>query len=290
MIWASGILLGLTGLFLLVASLRPKRSDPAGNGLEIAYLAFGWLIWGVLAGLTALGVAWGSRWLQGAPLLLVIVPAAFALKRLLAAVFFRLGSKMPTPALRRLERAAHVGRSGDAKEILATGVDVRDPAIGRSLLKTALRGRYGRDVIEVLLDAGADPKDPEILGMALHSRFTDVLTFVEHGADPNTVVGGEPLILAALHSGRIHEVEQLAKRGATPNVKDQDGWPLLLLHASGRVGTGPGNWYYVRTLIDLGADPDVPGPDGTTVAKVLAAYPYSIHPDHEPALRARLKP
>lgn len=289
MMWVSGGLLGLTGLFLLVAWLRRGGSDPAGNAMEAAYLVFAGLIWGVLAGLAGLGVWLDSRVLQATPLLIVAVPALFALKKLLEALSFGLGSKMPTPALRRLERAAHLGRSGDAKSILASGVDVRDPAIGRSLLRTALKGRYGRDVIEVLLDAGADPKDPGILAMALDSRFTDVMTFVRRGADPNSVVNGMPLILAALRAGDLHNVEQLAMAGADPDVKDADGWPLLLLHASGRVGGGPGNWYYVRKLIDLGADPDVPGPDGSTVAQIFAAVsPYAVHPDHEPALRARL--
>ena len=289
-LWISVALLAVTGLPLALSLLRGgKGGDAAGRGLERAFLAFAVLVWCVLAGTTALGFAFGSRWLLGAPLLLVIVPAAIAAKKGLGRLFFRLRSSMPTATLRRLERAAHDGHSARVEELIAAGADVKQTDVGRALLRAALTGRYARDVVEVLLEAGADPRDPELLALAMESRSTDVGPFVKHGANPDTVLpGGDSLAFAALKQGRLEVVEAVLRAGGNPNLKDREGRTLIWAHASGAIGFGPGNWSFVRKLLDLGADPEIPGPDGSRVRDCFAKTPYGIHPDHLEALRARL--
>lgn len=289
MLWASGAILAVTGLALALSYAKRGKSDAAGSALETAYLAFGTLAWLVLAGLTGLGVWLRIRWLAGLPLVLVVLPLVLLAGEALVRFVRLLTSRMPTPALRRLERAARAGQGGRAKQLLAAGADVRDPAIGRALLRSAMKGKYARDVVNALLEAGADPHDPENLALAMDSNATDVLAFVKAGASPDAVLpNGDSLAFAAMKSGRMWVVEGLLQAGANPNQKDRDGWPLILAHASGKVGFSPGNWIYVRKMLDAGADPDVPGPDGSRVRDYFAKERSGIHPDHLEALRRLL--
>ncbi|HEX7900288.1 MAG TPA: hypothetical protein VF950_21145 [Planctomycetota bacterium] len=288
MVWVSGTLLGLAALALAL-SARPNRGgDAAGRGMAQAYAVFGCLIWALFAGLFGLGV-WLKIWfLQALPAFIAALPLVFALLAGLEALRRRLGSKMPDAGLKQVEAAARAGHGTRVKELLAGGVKIPDAAVGRSLLRTALRGKYARDAVDALLEAGADPRDPELLALAMEGRSTSVVPFVKHGADPNTILpSGHSLAFAALDGGQLDIVEALVKAGADPNQKDREGWPLLLSHAAGRRGFSPGNWIYVRKLIDLGADPATPGPDGSTVRDHFAKA-TGIHPDHVDALRARL--
>ena len=287
MIWISGTLLAVGGLFLAISARGNRHGDAAGRGLASAYHFFAMCAWLILAGLFGLGV-WLRVWvLQAVPVFVAASPLLFVALRGLARlrpVF----SRMPTAGLRSVEAAARAGDGGRVKMLLGN-VRIPDVPTGRSLLRTALMGRYARDAVDALLEAGADPRDPELLALAMVSQHTSVLPFVEHGADPNTIFpSGHSLAFFALDLGQMHVVEQLVKAGADPNQKDRGGWPLLLAHAAGRRGFAPGNWIYVRKLIDLGADPDVPGPDGSTVRDHFAKA-TGIHPDHVDALRARLK-
>jgi ankyrin repeat protein len=287
MVWVSGTLLGLAGLALAL-SARPNRGgDAAGRGLATAYLAFATTAWLILAGLFGLGV-WLNVWfLKALPTLFAALPPCLALLAGLWALGRRWISRMPSTPLKAVDAAARAGQGARVK-LLLEGVPIPDLPTGRALLRAALKGKYARDAVDALLAAGADPRDPELLAMALESRHTDVLPFVKHGADPNTILpSGDSLAFAALVQGQMHIVEALVKAGADPNQKDRDGWPLLLAHAAGRRGFSPGNWIFVRKLIDLGADPKAPGPDGSTVAQHFAKA-VGVHPEHVDALRARL--
>lgn len=288
MIWVSGTILGLAAVALALAVRAGGKSDAAGNAMAAGYNACAALAWLLLAGLFGLGV-WLKVWLlQAIPTFVAVLPLLFGALAGLAALARRFGSKMPNPGLRMLEAAARAGNGTLAKRLLDDGLKIPDAAIGRSLLRTALKGHYARDVVDALLAAGADPKDPELLALAMESRATTVLPFIKAGADPNTVLpSGHSLAFRALDRGDMHIVEELVKAGANPNEKDREGWPLLLCHASGRRGFAPGNWIYVRKLIDLGADPSTPGPDGSTVAQHFAKA-VGVHEDHVDALRKRL--
>lgn len=250
--WLSGGLLAVLGIALAIAARGAGRgSDAAGRGLAQAYTAFAALLWLALAALFGIGVATGVRWLTAAPLLVVAVPAAAAVLRGLCRALFRARSRMPTRGLRALERAAADGHGARAKEIVASGVRIPDVETGRSLLRTALQGGYPRDVVDVLLEAGADPRSPDLLAPAMESRHTSGVPLVKHGASPDTVLtSGDTLVFAA---------------------------------------TDPGSMHVVEALLEAGADPSVPGPDGTTLRDVFARIgPCDLHPDHADALRARL--
>jgi ankyrin repeat protein len=224
------------------------------------------------------------------PLLPVAIPVVYLILRAIRRLAQGLVSTMPTPEVRRLERAVKDAHAGPARDLVTNGLRITDPAIGRSLLLSALRSRYARDVVLVLLDAGAVPGDPEILALALASTTTELQPFLDHGADPNTVhPSGDPILFAAIEGGWTHNAIALVRAGADLSRRDREGWTVLMAHGSGKRGFGPGNWSGVADLLDKGADPKAPAPDGTTLADLFAkAGPYEIHPDRLAAIRKAL--
>lgn len=121
----------------------------------------------------------------------------------------------------------------------------------------------------LLLDAGADAKDPAILALALESTSTELKPFLDRGADPN-----------AIHPSGA---------GTDLARKDRAGWTVLMAHATGNRGFGPGNGSGIADLLEAGADPAVPAPDGTTLADLFAkAGPYNFHEGRLPAIRKAL--
>jgi len=290
MTWAAGGLLGFYALLLGYLKTQTWRSDPAGNALASAYWAFALAAWIVLVALTALG--WWLHWsvLLLAPLLPVALPMVYVFGRTLLRAAAGLASKMPTPELRRAERAAKDGRGTILEEMVRGGFRITDREIGRSLLRSALKGRYARDAVPALLDAGADGNDPVLMAMALGSPMTSLRPFLEHGADPNAIhPSGDPFIFVAMEGGWTDDVRALVQAGVDLTKRDRDGWTVLMAHATGRRGFGIGNWTGVAELIEKGADPTVPAPDWTTLADLFGkAGLYEIHPDRLAAIRRAL--
>jgi hypothetical protein len=290
MTWAAGGLLGFYALLLGYLKTQTRRSDPAGNALASAYWAFALAAWMVLAAMTAIG--WWLHWsvLLLAPLLPVALPTVYVFGRALVRAAAGLTSRMPTPELRRAERAAKDGHGTIVQEMVRAGFRIDNREIGRSLLRSALKGRYARDVIPALLDAGADGNDPALMAMALGSPMTSLRPFLEHGADPNTIhPSGDPFIFVAMEGGWTDDVRALLHAGADLTKRDREGWTVLMAHATGRRGFGPGNWTGIAELLEKGADLTVPAPDGRTLADLFAkAGLYEIHPDRLPAIRRAL--
>jgi len=290
MTWAAGGLLGFYALLLGYLKTQTWRSDPAGNALASAYWAFALAAWIALAAVTAAGWWLHRSVLLLAPVLPVALPLVYVFGRALVRAGAGLFSSMPTPELRRAERAAKDGHGTILEEMIRAGFRITDREIGRSLLRSALQGRYARDGVPALLDAGADGNDPELLAMALGSPMTSLRPFLEHGADPNAIhPSGDPFIFVAMEGGWTDDVRALLHAGADLTKRDREGWTVLMAHATGRRGFGPGNWTGVAELLEKGADPTVPAPDGTTLANLFAkAGRYEIHPDRLPAIRRAL--
>jgi hypothetical protein len=274
-------LLGLYALALVLAGARKSSGDAAGRGLEKAYLAIGMMIWLLMAGLTALGIWTPARFLAYTPFIPLLLPVL-----LLGEGVLRLLGRLQSKP-RQLARAVRQGNGPRTKDLLSAGT----VADWRPLLHAALDGRYARDVLPVLLDAGAPPDDPAVLAKALKSGTTSLVPFLEHRANPNTrLPDGEPILFAALDGGWTEDVIALVKAGADLTVRDRAGWTPLLAHATGKRGFGPGNWIGVHELLKAGADPKVAGPDGTTLADLFAKTPpFQIHPDRIDDLRKRIQ-
>jgi hypothetical protein len=274
-------LLGLYALALVLAGAKKSQGDAAGKGLEKAYLAFGMMLWFLMAGLTALGIWTPARFLVYTPYLPLLLPVL-----LLGEGVLRLLGRLQSKP-RQLKRACRHGNVRRAKELLSQ-VTVSD---WRPLLHAALDAQYSRDIVLALLDAGATPDDPAVLARALKSTSTSLAPFVEHRANPNTILpNGEPVLFAALDGGWTESAKALVQAGADLTVRDRAGWTPLLGVATGRRGLSPGNWVGVHELLKAGADPKTPGPDGTTLADLFAKTPpFQIHPDRIEDLRKRIQ-
>lgn len=278
-------LLGLYALALGVAVVQNRKggggTDPAGRGLATAYLAIGMMLWLGMAGLTALGVWTGAKFLITTPFIPLILPVLL-LGEGIVGLFGRLQSKEA-----QLKRAVRSGDARRTKELLA-GMTVCD---WKAMFHAAVDGRYARDVVPLLLQAAGPPDDPSLLAKTLRSRTTSLVPFLEAGVNPNTrLADGDPILFKALEGGWTESVIALVKAGADLTVRDRDGWTPLLAHATGRRGFGPGNWTGVHELLVAGADPSVAGPDGTTLADLFAKTPpFQIHPDRIDDLRKRLR-
>jgi hypothetical protein len=274
-------LLGVYALALVLAGARKSQGDAAGRGLEKAYLAFGMMIWLAMAGLTALGIWTPARFLVYTPYVPLLLPVLLLGEGVLR-LFGRLQSKP-----RQLTRAVGLGHVDRAK-VLLSEVTVTD---WLPLLHAALDGRYARHVIPLLLQSGAPPDDPAVLAKALKSTTTSIVPFLEHRANPKTILpNGEPILFAALDGGWTENAIALVKAGADLTVRDRAGWTPLLAYATGKRGFGPGNWVGVHELLMAGADPKVAGPDGTTLADLFAKTPpFQIHPARIEDLRKRIQ-
>ena len=274
-------LLGFYALALVLAGARKSTGDAAGKGLEKAYLAIGMMVWMLMAGLTALGIWTPARFLVYTPYVPLLLPVL-----LLGEGVLRLLGRLQSKP-RQLARAVRQGNAPRTKALLSE-ITVAD---WRPLLHAALDGRYARDVVPLLLQAGAPADDPAVLAKVLKSITISLVPFLEHRANPNTVLpNGEPVLFAALDGGWTENVIALVKAGADLTARDRAGWTPLLAHATGKRGFGPGNWTGVHELLKAGADPKVAGPDGTTLADLFAKMPpFQIHPERIDDLRKRIQ-
>jgi len=190
--------------------------------------------------------------------------------------------------------AAAAENNGPAVEaLLAAGAerDVRESTGELTALAFAVRAD-AVDAARALLAAGADasetlPDGTSLLVLAaLNQNYEVAAELLEHGADPNAAVDG----WTALHQiarvrrwtrgfnlpGPEHRdqlsslelVRQLARHGADVNARqtgerDAGTTPFLL-------ATKSLDLPYMRTLLELGADPKLAAEDGTTAVMVAA--------------------
>ena len=167
----------------------------------------------------------------------------FKLKR----VFFYFGIVLllTTPDLRlsysgelenRLYDAAYAGDLKQIKELIAKGASVTSPNAmgGIALHAAAVTGHI--EILNALLDAGADPHSLDVSGansLNLGAGYLEVVkVMLQRGADINnqSVIQGKKVLtalMAAASDGNLEVTKFLLSKGADPKIKTWSGKTAL---------------------------------------------------------------
>ena len=165
---------------------------------------------------------------------------------------------------------SRIGGSGLLKvatRLLDAGADPNAEDLARKHRVTPiyLAGNAGqRDMFELLLSRGANPEQ------ALTNAMWNAPDFevygrlaLAHGANiDRATANGKPLLNHLIQWGRLRHATWLLNHGASPLVKDKDGWTALHQAAS------RGNARMIETLLAHGADPTAKDKLGHTPADV----------------------
>ncbi len=152
--------------------------------------------------------------------------------------------------------AAAEGNLPEVTELVERGIDPNVSVTdGGTPLIAAVR--HGHDnVVEALLNAGAEPTQDAIDAALRYERHEMVLDMVEAGADPDTrnTWSTKSLLELATERDDVESVRVLLEHGADPNQAPGESpfsTPAL------QVATRRGNVEIVRLLLEHGADPMV---------------------------------
>ena len=137
----------------------------------------------------------------------------------------------------------------DVQAEIDDGADLTGPDDGLSPLGWAL-GRGSPEVVELLLESGADPKADQHLFLCVWTADDSIETakkmdlMLYHGADVNLecALGGTPLTKAIQTSGNVQLVETMILYGADVNVEGGGGMTPLILGSGGPERQAGGSW------------------------------------------------
>ena len=233
-------------------SMTKRRTKPGAAGRSITALASGF--GGVLPGATRGSARAGRqpaeprRWWFAIAMLAVSLVAQPAAGQEDCAIYGDRGGWDDIQLFRRC--------------IQEHGLDRWSPQV----LHQAARWTSSPTILELLIDAGADPNARDDDGLtplhygAYNSNPTIVQLLLEAGANPNTRHGAG---LTALHEGATNSnpvvISHLLSAAADPNALDNEGYTPLH-YAAARSG----NERVVTRLLSAGADPVMESNDGRT--------------------------
>lgn len=215
-------------------------------------------------------------------------PLSLAKKRSLDTELFRLfenrpgnlppGKKDPFPPLLM---AAKDDDLAMAKQILAAGGNPRETSY---LGKNALHYCRSRQMVELLVKAGADPKAVDLRGTGPaiggdSDSLPALKALIEAGADVNcqSIDGWTPLLSACCQNNNLPLVKMLIAAGARVEVRDRDG--RTPLHQAAQIGDSA----LVAFLIAQGAEPNAV--DQKSATPIALAREFMPSPSHEEVIR-----
>ena len=174
--------------------------------------------------------------------------------------FLRMGKSIFCEDIQKdLQKAAWEGNTDVARKIISSGiVDVNSMTGTRETPLTLAAENGLKDMVQLLLDKGAEPNKPDQDGdtplhTAAYLGYKDmVLLLLNRGADPNMADrGGHSPLHVAAREGYKDVVLLLLNRGADPNMEDRGGDSPLYGAAT------EGHKDVVLLLLDKGADPNM---------------------------------
>ncbi|KAJ5936943.1 hypothetical protein N7466_003393 [Penicillium verhagenii] len=150
-------------------------------------------------------------------------------------------------------------------------IDPRDK-LGQTPLSLAAR-RVHLEVVQLLLDRGADPNSADEHGQTLvfraaeYGRLTVVQLLLDRGGDINAADNDRRTpVYIAVERGYLGVVQLLLDRGADPNTAHKSGETPL------DIAIMRGNPTMVQLLLDRGADPNSADEHGQTLVFRAAEY------------------
>lgn len=209
-----------------------------------------------------------------------------ALKSAVDAALASQGRQDLTAALIEATRAKDLAAM---RLLLRAGADPNEvvdgtPALGWTAATYSPR-KGGREAVQLLLDAGADPRFPGLCGLVPPEA---VKLLVDAGADPSRFGDGSGTVAWSLwlYVNRPTTALALLQAGADPNIPDARGTPALI-HA-----VDAGSSKVIDALLEHGADPLAVDPTGRSALRravegLCGGTPASD--SQRPALRAMVR-
>ncbi len=132
------------------------------------------------------------------------------------------------------------------------------------------------EVIQVLIEAGADVNDGDGLPLAMAIRYNTpeiIKMLIDSGADLNVAdrVGGSAILSAVQYNRNPEVIQILIEAGADVNVKDNDGRGTIL--SAVQYNKNP---EVIKVLIDAGADVNAGVGNLTPLAAAIEYKAYEI--------------
>jgi len=163
--------------------------------------------------------------------------------------------------VREMRNAFKAGDVDELKALIKAGADVnaKDEVYGETLLYSAVL-KNEIEMVEVLIEAGAEVNDGKSLHTAVHfGRREIVKILIAAGADVNVKTGsGWTALHMAAHISNAKIVNALLESGADINTSDtEERTPLHLAVAEGHIKT-------IKALLRAGANVNAKTKDGWT--------------------------
>ena len=121
--------------------------------------------------------------------------------------------------------AAYLGKLDQVKEYIESDSQQVSASDKQSILQGAITGGHA-DIIEYILDHGADIKQGGVLGIAVRANRKQILELlIAKGADPNPGGSWSPLHLTLWYYPRLEMAKALLSHGADPyKEKGENAW------------------------------------------------------------------